>query len=181
VKRRARFCLQCGAALRDARDGDRVRRRCPRCGFTFYDNPALASCAVVRRRGRVLLARRANPPYAGLWDLPGGFLEAGETPERALRRELREELGVTPRRARLVGFEPDRYGPDGFPTLTAVYRVDLEPGPMRCADDVTEVRWFPIGDIPFRSVAFSSMRRALRKGVGITSRSPRARGRSSRP
>jgi ADP-ribose pyrophosphatase YjhB (NUDIX family) len=170
VKRRARFCLQCGAGLRDARDGDHVRRRCPRCGFTFYDNPVLASCAVVTRRGRVLLARRANPPYAGLWDLPGGFLEAGETPERALRRELREELGAKVRRARLVGFEPDRYGPDGFPTLTAVYRADLTPGPIRCADDVAEVHWFPVTEIPFRSVAFSSMRRALRKYLGTTSR-----------
>ena len=167
MKPSARFCLRCGARLRDARDGDHVRRRCPRCGFTFYDNPALASCAVVRRRGQVLLARRANPPYAGLWDLPGGFLEAGVTPENALRRELREELGVKVRRARLVSFEPDRYGPDGFPTLTAVYRVDLAPGPMRCADDVAEVRWFAQSRIPFRSVAFSSMRRALRKSLGV--------------
>jgi 8-oxo-dGTP diphosphatase len=168
VKRRARFCLQCGAPLSAMRDGRHVRRRCPRCGFTFYDNPVLASCAVVARRGRVLLARRARPPYAGLWDLPGGFLEAGETPERALRRELREELGVKVRRARLVGFEPDRYGPDGFPTLTAIYRVDLIPGPIRCADDVSEIQWFPVGRIPFRSVAFLSMRRALRKGLGST-------------
>jgi len=57
----------------------------------------------------VLLARRARAPYAGLWDLPGGFLEAGETPEAALGRELREELGARVRRARLV--EPDHYGP----------------------------------------------------------------------
>ena len=170
MKPPARFCLQCGARLRAVRDGRHVRRRCPRCDFTFYDNPVLASCAVVTRRGRVLLARRAHPPYAGLWDLPGGFLEAGETPEGALRRELREELGVTVRRARLVSFEPDRYGSDGFPTLTAVYRVDLAPGPMRCADDVSEVRWFSQTRIPFRSVAFLSMRRALRKGLGPTRR-----------
>ena len=74
------------------------------------------------------------------------------------------------RRARLVGFEPDRYGPDGFPTLTAVYRADLTPGPIRCADDVAEVRWLPVTEIPFRSVAFSSMRRALRNYLGTTSR-----------
>lgn len=165
MKQRARFCLACGTALRDAREGQHTRRRCPRCGYTFYDNPVLASCAVVKQRGRVLLARRAHPPYAGLWDLPGGFLEAGETPERALRRELREELGVTIRAARLVGFEPDRYGPDGFPTLTAIYRVTLMPGPLRCADDVCEVQWFAENKIPYRSLAFSSMRRALRTSL----------------
>ncbi len=73
-------------------------------------------------------------------------------------------------RARLVSFEPDHYGPDGFPTLTAVYRADLAPGPIRCADDVAEVRWFPVTEIPFRRVAFLSMRRALRKCLGTTSR-----------
>ena len=165
MKQRARFCLSCGAGLRDAREGQHRRRRCPRCGFTFYDNPVLASCAVVKQRGRVLLTRRANPPCAGMWDLPGGFLEAGEAPEEALRRELREELAAEVRSARLVGFEPDTYGPDGFPTLTAVYRVRLMPGPLRCADDVSELRWFPEDEIPVRRIAFPSMRRALRIGL----------------
>ena len=166
MSQRARFCLSCGAGLRDFREGKHRRRRCPRCGFTFYDNPVLASCAVVKRRGRVLLTRRANPPCAGMWDLPGGFLEAGETPEQALHRELREELGAEVRSARLLGFEPDNYGPDGFPTLTAVYRVRLMPGPLRCADDVSELRWFPKDNIPFRHIAFPSMRRAVLVGLG---------------
>ena len=171
MKHQARFCLRCGTRLRNARDGAHVRRRCPRCGYTFYDNPVLASCAVVRRRGRVLLTLRAHPPRVGLWDLPGGFLEAGEMPEQALRRELREELSVEVRRARLVGFEPDHYGPDGFPTLTAVYRVTLEPGPMRCADDVAEARWFPETHIPLQTMAFPSTRRALR--LVLSPKSPR--------
>lgn len=175
MKHRARFCLRCGTRLRDAREGGRIRRRCPRCGFTFYDNPVLASCALVRRGGRVLLTRRAHPPYAGLWDLPGGFLEAGETPEAALVRELREELSVEVRGARLVGFEPDRYGPDGFPTLTAIYRVRLVPGPMRCADDVSELRWFPESGIPFRTMAFPSMRRALRQALSPKRKRPSCR------
>jgi 8-oxo-dGTP diphosphatase len=126
----------------------------------------------VTQRGRVLLTRRANPPYAGLWDLPGGFLEAGETPDQALRRELREELGVKVRGARLIGFEPDRYGADGFPTLTAVYRVTLMPGPVRCADDVSEVGWFPADALPYRTLAFPSMRRALRRCLARWTRSP---------
>jgi len=170
VTDRARFCMACGARLRTVDDNGRRRRRCARCGWTFYDNPALASCAVIRRRGRVLLARRANPPYAGLWDLPGGFIEAGERPEAALRRELREELAVRVRQARLVAFEPDRYGPGGFPTLTAIYRVALAPGALRCGDDVSEVRWFREGEIPFRRVAFASMRRALRSCLRVSRR-----------
>jgi ADP-ribose pyrophosphatase YjhB (NUDIX family) len=170
VRERARFCLACAAPLRTVHDDGRRRRRCPRCGWTFYDNPVLASCAVIRRRGRVLLARRARPPYAGLWDLPGGFIEAGEAPEVALGRELREELGARVRRARLVVFEPDHYGPGGFPTLAAVYLVALAPGALRCSDDVAEARWFAEDAIPYRRVAFASMRRALRVCLRLSRR-----------
>src|SRR5436309_2255229 len=79
---RARYCLACGTALRTVRQEGRRRRRCPRCGWTFYDNPVPATVAVVEGPRGVLLARRAGAPFAGTWDLPGGFLEAGELPER---------------------------------------------------------------------------------------------------
>lgn len=180
MTQRARFCLRCGGRLRDVREGGRRRRRCPRCGYTFYDNPVLASCAVVRRAGRILLTLRAHEPYAGMWDLPGGFLEAGETPADALHRELREELDARIRHARLVGFEPDRYGPDGFPTLTAVYQVSLGPGPLSCADDVAEARWFPTDRIPFNRFAFPSMRRAVRAVLSSSRRPKNARARPRR-
>ena len=57
-------------------------------------------------------------------------------PEAGLRRELREELGVRARPVRLIGFATDRYGPRGFPVLTAVYRVALGRGDVRPGDDV---------------------------------------------
>ncbi len=163
MKERARFCMACGARLRPISEHGRRRRRCPRCGWTFYDNPVFASVAIIRRRGRMLLAKRAYPPYAGAWDLPGGFIEAGETPEVGMRRELREELGVGTRRLRLLGFATDRYGPGGFPVLTAIYQVTLAPGTIGSADDVSEVRWFPESKLPFRTIAFPSLRQALKK------------------
>ena len=49
---------------------------------------------VLRREGRVLLSRRIRGADVGRWEFPGGKLERGETPEQALRRELREELGI---------------------------------------------------------------------------------------
>lgn len=55
----------------------------------------VAACALVDRDGRVLLARRPQgKPMAGLWEFPGGKLVEGETPEQALIRELKEELGI---------------------------------------------------------------------------------------
>jgi 8-oxo-dGTP diphosphatase len=55
----------------------------------------VAACALIDGDGRVLLARRpAGKAMAGLWEFPGGKLNAGETPEEALVRELNEELGI---------------------------------------------------------------------------------------
>src|SRR5262245_8822105 len=97
----ARYCLACGGRLAAIRQEGRTRHRCRRCGWTFYDNPVPAAVAIIEGRRGILLGRRAGPPHEGTWDLPGGFLEADELPERGLRRELREELGVRVRSARL--------------------------------------------------------------------------------
>ncbi|XBQ14790.1 MAG: (deoxy)nucleoside triphosphate pyrophosphohydrolase [Oceanicaulis sp.] len=57
----------------------------------------VAACALVDTDGRVLIAQRPEgKPQAGLWEFPGGKVEAGESPEQAVIRELREELGVEP-------------------------------------------------------------------------------------
>jgi ADP-ribose pyrophosphatase YjhB (NUDIX family) len=166
---KVRFCLACGGRLATAVEDGHRRRRCPRCGWTHYANPVPATAAVVIEAGRLLLGRRARPPYAGAWDLPGGFLESDEVPETGLRRELREELGVGVRRAALIGFASDRYGRGGFPVLVAVYRVHPASRRVRAADDVSELRWFPLGRVPYRHIAFPAVRRVLRRylrGVG---------------
>ena len=157
-----RFCLRCGERLSARREAGRTRYACRRCGWTYYGNPLPASVAALVRGGRVLLSRRAGPPWAGTWDLPGGFIEAGESAEGALRRELREELGIRLGRARLLGSYADEYGRGGMPVLTIVYRATLGRERMTVGDDVSEVRWFPLDAPPLRKIAFRSVRAALR-------------------
>lgn len=159
---KAEHCLACGSRLRPVREERRTRRRCPRCGWTFYNNPVPAVVGVIRnRRGQILLVRRAAPPYEGSWDLPGGFLEAGELPEPALRREIREEVGARPVRMRLLGFFNDTYGTGGFPILATVYTARLAGSP-RAASDVSEVAWYSPRNLPYREIRFRSVREALR-------------------
>jgi ADP-ribose pyrophosphatase YjhB (NUDIX family) len=169
MAQRARQCLVCGARLATVRREGRTRRRCPRCGWIFYDNPVPAAGAIIERAGRILLARRGRPPYADTWDVPGGFIEAGEHPERALRRELREELGVATRSARLAGFYTDTYGPGGIPLMEIIYVARIA-GRPRAADDVSEVAWFRRDRLPLRDVGFPGIRRALREYAATRSR-----------
>jgi 8-oxo-dGTP diphosphatase len=159
----ARFCLFCGTRLRVAVVEDRRRRRCPRCAWIHYANPVPAATAIILDGRRLLLGRRARPPYAGAWDLPGGFLEANEGPLEGLRRELREELGVGIRRATLIGFANDRYGRNGFPVLSVIYRVQPTSHRVRPADDVAALDWFPLTQIPYRHIAFPAIRTLLRR------------------
>ena len=78
-------------------------RSCAPSGFSreYPERPCLGVSLAVFREGLVLLARRARPPFAGAFSLPGGLVEAGETLENAALRELREEVRVD---ARIVAF-----------------------------------------------------------------------------
>ena len=119
------------------------------CGESTYLSPKPASCGVVvDARGRVLIGRRAGDPRAGLWDVLGGFLDPGESPESGLVRELREEIGVECTVGRYLGGFPDEYGDDGDATLNLAYECRIVAGEPHAADDVSELAWFAPSELP---------------------------------
>jgi len=82
----------------------------------------VAACALVDADGRVLVTRRpAGRPMADLWEFPGGKIEAGETPESALQRELREELGIDVTVACLAPLTFASHGYESFHLLMPLY------------------------------------------------------------
>lgn len=141
-----RHCPRCASELLVG-DG---RAECPECGFLHYAHSAPAvSALVLDDAGRMLLARRAHEPDAGLWDTLGGFLEEGEHPLDGLRRELVEETGLEVEPGEFLGTYLDTYGDDSDATrvLNLVWEARIVSGEPSPADDVSELRWFP-RDVP---------------------------------
>lgn len=138
-----RFCARCGGDLAT----DERPLRCTVCGERYWANALPAVQCLIERDGRVLLARRGVEPRLGHWDLPGGFVEEGEWPEPAVRREVREETGLDVEQADLVRIDIEPYG-DRF-VFSVTYRVRVtEHGEPVADDDVAELRWFAPEELP---------------------------------
>jgi len=103
-----KYCPRCGAAAIRA-VGPKLLK-CSACGFELYLNVAAAVAAcVVDGQGRMIVLVRGKEPGKGKWDLPGGFVDPGETAEDALRREVREEVGLEVTALRYLGSWPNVY------------------------------------------------------------------------
>ncbi len=89
-----KYCSQCGEALSIKNEGDTVRDYCSGCDVYYYDNPLPVASNIVMKNREILLVKRKNVPYKGLWCLPMGFAESGESIENAALRELAEETGI---------------------------------------------------------------------------------------
>jgi 8-oxo-dGTP diphosphatase len=89
--------------------------------------------------GRLLLVRRLNAPGEGLWSIPGGRVEANETDEAAVTREVFEETGLSVTVGRLVG-SVERPAPNGA-FLIFDYECQVTSGLLRAGDDASDVAW----------------------------------------
>jgi len=101
-----RFCPGCAAPLAPIEQledgGPKTRLRCTACGFTHWNNPTPVLAAIVELDGKVLLARNATWTHR-MFALITGFMEAGETPEEGIRREIAEETSLEVESLELVG------------------------------------------------------------------------------
>jgi 8-oxo-dGTP diphosphatase len=151
------YCPNCGAKLTQITDQTEAAT-CSNCGFTVYNNPALAVGVIIVQQGKMLLAKRKLDPFKGYWDTPGGFIDVGESPEQACIRELKEETHLKIEVNNYISAYPDHYQDN--PTLVIGYEAEIIEGNMKAEDDVAELNWFPLDKLP-TNLAFDSINQII--------------------
>jgi ADP-ribose pyrophosphatase YjhB (NUDIX family) len=142
-----KYCPRCGTALiRQDRFG-RERPVCPGCEWIHFADPKVAAAVLIEQDGRVLLVRRANEPFRGLWTLPAGFVDADEDPARAAERECLEETGLIVRVTRVLDVVAGREHERGADFII-VYQAQVTGGEPVAGDDADRVEWFPRNALP---------------------------------
>lgn len=157
-----RYCPRCAHALEDRLFEGKLRRACPACNFVYFPDPKVAVVALIEASDRVLLIRRAVEPARGQWALPGGYMDAGELPVAALRREVNEETGLDIDVGELLEIFP--MVNSGNVSLGIVLAYSARPRsvvatPVAC-DDVDQAKWFTAQELP-AELAFDSTQRLL--------------------
>lgn len=147
-----------GPSVEQVPDGDnRTRLVCPDCGYIEYANPKVVVGAVCTWGDRVLLCRRAIAPSRGLWTIPAGFMELGETTLEGAAREVWEEATAKVTLHGLLGIYD-------IPHINQVHIIFR--GAMTSADcapgvESEDARLFAWDEIPWEALAFPSVRWAL--------------------
>lgn len=154
-----KYCGNCGAPveLRIPAGDDRERYICAACGSIHYQNPKLVVGCVPEFDDRILLCRRAIEPRLGLWTLPAGFMENGETVEEAAVRETAEEAKA---RVEILSL----FSVVSLPHISQVYmlfRGRLLDEDFGAGHETLEVRLFLERDIPWDELAFPSIAHTL--------------------
>ena len=160
LSRRLKHCTECGTAVnyRVPADDNRERAVCPACGHIQYQNPLnVVGTLPVADDGRVLLCRRAIEPRRGLWTLPAGFMELGETVEEGALRETVEEAGAHVEMQGLMALiNVLHVGQVHFFYRARLLDLDFSPG-----EESLEVRLFNWDDLPWDELAFRTVRLTL--------------------
>jgi NAD+ diphosphatase len=140
--RNNQYCGRCGAPA-ITRSKERAKE-CPECGLVSYPRISPAIIVLVERDGQLLLAR-SKRHTSGMYSVLAGFVEPGETLEQAVRREIREEVGLSVTDIRYFGSQPWPF-PD---SLMIAFTCRYESGEIRLAlDEMVDAAWFTGDNLP---------------------------------
>ncbi|HDR50086.1 MAG TPA: NUDIX domain-containing protein [Mariniphaga anaerophila] len=154
-----KYCPKCGSPAFIV-SGERSLK-CRDCGFHFFVNSAAAVAALVTNdEGKLLLTTRGVEPGYGKLDLPGGFIDPGESAEAAVSRELWEELGLKVKSMKYLESAPNEYIFSGFSvfTLDMAFRVVPESTEnLKAMDDILDFRFYAGNEIDYSQIPAPSI------------------------
>jgi ADP-ribose pyrophosphatase YjhB (NUDIX family) len=158
-----KYCPECGTRLEERWIAADARERlvCGACDAIRYENPRILVALMLTCGDRLLLCRRAQQPSLGAWTPPSGFMERGETLERAAVRETFEEASVQ--------VDPEKlalYTVSSLPAISEVYvvfRAEVESDGCRPGSESLEVGYFNEQEVPWSQLAFAEMPNFLRQ------------------
>ncbi|MGR3914632.1 MAG: NUDIX hydrolase [Gammaproteobacteria bacterium] len=157
-----KYCNQCGenVSLLMPEGDTRDRHVCDVCGQIHYQNPKVVCGCIAVWGERILLCKRAIEPRMGLWTLPAGFMENGETVQHGAARETMEEACAEIAAQQLFGI----YNLPHANQIYVMFRAELT-GEDRFAagDESLEARLFTEAQIPWDEIAFRVIRRTLER------------------
>ena len=154
-----KFCSNCGATVEQrVPEGDSLPRFvCSACGVIHYQNPRMIVGCIPEWEDRILLCRRAIEPRHGLWTVPAGFMENGETTFQGAARETLEEANARVEVGQL-------YALYNIPHINQVYilfRARLLDLDFSAGAETLETRLFTEAEIPWEQIAFLTVRNTL--------------------
>ncbi len=154
-----KFCSSCGAPVTlKVPAGDTLPRHvCEACNTIHYQNPKMVVGCIVEWENSILLCRRAIEPRYGLWTVPAGYMENGETTVQGAVRETLEEAQAQ------VEIGP-LYALYNIPHINQVYilfRARLLNLDFKAGAETLEARLFQESDIPWEQLAFATVRNTL--------------------
>ena len=162
-----KYCPYCGT---EGFKWDGVKAfSCPSCGKRYYINEAAAVVAVIENdKQELLLTVRARDPFKGMLDLPGGFVDLGETAEDAVRREVKEELNLDIEQLTFFGTFPNRYifGGIVYFTLDIVFCAKVSDfSAIKALDDVEQFRFIPLNEVNLEDIGLESIKQVVKQYI----------------
>ncbi len=158
-----KYCPKCGS--KGFKPHSPKSQKCDVCGFVFFTNAAAAVAAIITNtQGEILLTTRAFDPGKGLLDLPGGFVDPGESIEQALHREIYEELNLHISSSTYIGSFPNEYVYGGilYYTIDLVFECDINDiSTIRVADDVSAYGFYKPTQELIEQVGLPSIKKIL--------------------
>ncbi|MCL6611307.1 MAG: NUDIX domain-containing protein [Peptococcaceae bacterium] len=154
------FCPKCGGGLGYVRHGPRQRLTCGRCGYIFYENPAVGVAAIVMdEKGRILLGRRTGT-YRGLWCIPCGYVEYDEDVYEAVIREFKEETNLDIKVTGIFSVLSNFHNPE-LHTVGIWFKAEVVGGEPKAQSDIDQLGYFHPGELP--PLAFPTDAKVIRE------------------